>query len=338
MAGKIEKLTPQQEARLVEFRAEWLAHGLSTEPANREAAENAIAEMYTIIGKERPRFVWMSSPMGAVLLISAMKLIAEKRAEKEKNSGQLWDQLGGQLRGQLGGQLGGQLWDQLGDQLGDHARSEAYRSFWGQYEAYWIAYYAFAQEIGVKYPEEVSRRLGLWATVAQSAGWWWPYENMVVLSDRPSAVHMAGEGRAARLNNTQGPALAFRDGYGVYSVNGTRLPAEIIEHPEAITVKAVIDERNAEVRRVMVDQMGERFFREADAQVLDSDTDGGGQKRRLLRIDLNDDEPVITCEVQCPSTGHMHYLRVPPNITNCADAIAWTFDLPTDEYRTLVEA
>ena len=46
---KIEKLTPEQEARFPEFVEKWTRIGLCTDPADRPAAERAIAEIYRVL-------------------------------------------------------------------------------------------------------------------------------------------------------------------------------------------------------------------------------------------------------------------------------------------------
>ena len=55
--------------RAVEVRREWLRHGLSTAPADRPAAENAIARIYARHRRHRPRFVWAASPHKALPLL-----------------------------------------------------------------------------------------------------------------------------------------------------------------------------------------------------------------------------------------------------------------------------
>ncbi|MFG2091622.1 hypothetical protein [Spirillospora sp. NPDC048824] len=54
----------QREA--ADIRAEWLGHLLSTEPADRPAAEAAISELYRLIGLDPPRFHWVASPVSAL--------------------------------------------------------------------------------------------------------------------------------------------------------------------------------------------------------------------------------------------------------------------------------
>jgi hypothetical protein len=56
----------------VEVRREWLQHGLSTEPADRAAAEDAIGRVYALHRRPRPRFVWVASPHQALPLLGGL--------------------------------------------------------------------------------------------------------------------------------------------------------------------------------------------------------------------------------------------------------------------------
>lgn len=109
-------------------------------------------------------------------------------------------------------------------------------------------------------------------------------------------------------------------------------------HPDTITAQEVLAQQNAEVRRVMMERLGyERFLAEVDAETLHQDVDPGGL-RRLLRIALQGDEPLMCLAVQCPSTGRQYVLRVPPAMQTCHQAAAWIagFDDP-DDYRPVEE-
>ncbi len=59
----------QDAARI---RDEWLAHGLSTAPADRPAAEDALAGIYARISRPRPRFEWVNSPFKALPLVAGL--------------------------------------------------------------------------------------------------------------------------------------------------------------------------------------------------------------------------------------------------------------------------
>lgn len=119
---------------------------------------------------------------------------------------------------------------------------------------------------------------------------------------------------------------------------GVRIDAQIAFFPETLTATQILTERNAEVRRVMIERLGvERFLQDAQAEVLDEDRDAGGQ-RQLLRVPLPEDEPLVCVSVRCPSTARHYLIRVPPTMRRCHDAVAWTagFDDPAD-YRPVVE-
>jgi hypothetical protein len=109
-------------------------------------------------------------------------------------------------------------------------------------------------------------------------------------------------------------------------------------HPETLTTEEILRERNVELRRVLLERCGyERFLHEADARILDCDTDPGGE-RRLLRVPMENDEDLVCVSVQCPSTRRRYLIRVPPNTRTCRQATAWIagFDDPR-KYNPIIE-
>jgi Domain of unknown function (DUF6745) len=119
---------------------------------------------------------------------------------------------------------------------------------------------------------------------------------------------------------------------------GVRIDQRIAFHPETLKAEEVLTEANIEKRRVMLERIGyDRFFESARAEVLDCDTDPGGE-RKLMRVALPNDEALVCVSVLCPSTGRRYVVRVPPAMTTCRQAIAWTagFENP-DDYNPIVE-
>ncbi len=119
---------------------------------------------------------------------------------------------------------------------------------------------------------------------------------------------------------------------------GVRIDERILCHPETIQVAEILSESNAERRRVLVNRFGvARFMQEAQAEVLDNDVDPGGP-RQLLRVEMSEDEPLVTLSCFCPSTKRQYFLRVPPATATCHQAAAWIagFDIP-DDYHPLIE-
>jgi hypothetical protein len=145
-------------------------------------------------------------------------------------------------------------------------------------------------------------------------------------------------GSVLDLANTQISALPE-------SLNGVRLrwrdvlvDERIVFRPETITAQEVLSETNAELRRVMLERMGyDSFMDQAQAEVLDRDTDPGGE-RRLLKVQMGRDEPLVCIAVKCPSTARQYIIRVPPTLQTCRQAGAWIagYDNP-DDYQPLAE-
>jgi hypothetical protein len=67
--------------------------------------------------------------------------------------------------------------------------------------------------------------------VARSSGMWWPFENVAILSDRPSDIHV---NERKLLQRGDGPAATYRDGWLVYAWNGKAVPDKWILQPEAV--------------------------------------------------------------------------------------------------------
>jgi hypothetical protein len=123
---------------------------------------------------------------------------------------------------------------------------------------------------------------------------------------------------------------------------GVVVPPEVVFRPETLTPERILGERNAELRRVMLEGAGlEEVLRRASARIVDSDQDPGGE-RRLVRIAMparfgwTRDHCYLHC--RCPSTGRDYLLRVPREVRTCREAAAWLagFDDP-DAYRPIQE-
>lgn len=56
----------------VKIRREWLEHGLSTEPADRQTTERGLTAIYARTFRPPPRFVWVDSPDQAFPLIAGL--------------------------------------------------------------------------------------------------------------------------------------------------------------------------------------------------------------------------------------------------------------------------
>ncbi|GHC03751.1 DUF6745 domain-containing protein [Cerasicoccus arenae] len=118
---------------------------------------------------------------------------------------------------------------------------------------------------------------------------------------------------------------------------GVPVDRRIAFEPQSLSAQEALQEDNAEVRRVIIERMGYlEFAKEAGAKVLDQDSDPGGQ-RQLLKIDLQEDEPLVGLSCYCPSTRRQYLLRVPPKTKSCHEAAAWIagYDNPKDYHPNI---
>jgi hypothetical protein len=171
------------------------------------------------------------------------------------------------------------------------------------------------------------------AQVAANAGWWWAFERVAVLTERPIALHRDNLGR---LHHGDGPALRYPDGFGLHAWAGMPIPPEVAAELPTLTVERIRAEDNAEVRRVMLEHFGfDRYLRESGATRTHADECG-----TLWRIALPGDEPLVMVEVvnatpEPDGTVRTYFLRVPPAIRTAREGVAWTFDLTAAEYQPL---
>ena len=331
---KIEKLTAQQESELVAFRADWLASGLSTERADRPRAQAAVTRMYELIGKKQPAFLWFDSPMSAALAIGLLSSLKDLKPEQlwQQLGQQLWQQLWQQLDQQLGQQLGQQLDQQLGQQqdaISRRARTAATsEAFWGQHEAYWLAYYEFAARIGVKYSDDATAKLQLWSEVAKSCGWWMPYDGLCVMCERQSFVSFD---ERRRLHNQTRAALEFADGYRLFVWHGTDVPEAWITAPDKLDPKTALTWQNVEQRRAAAEIMGwKRVLEQLKPKVINKHKDP--EIGELLEVELPEAGLARFLKVRC-GTGRDFVLSVPREMKTALEANAWTYDLKPQQYK-----
>jgi hypothetical protein len=120
---------------------------------------------------------------------------------------------------------------------------------------------------------------------------------------------------------------------------GVHVDDRIAFAAESLTGQEILRTDNVEIRRIAIDRLGyETFLEQVGGLIRDRDTDAGGD-RQLICIAFEDDEPLMLLKVICPSTGHLHVLRVPPYMDTCHQSAAWIagFDNP-DDYHPAIEA
>ncbi|WP_444971750.1 DUF6745 domain-containing protein [Streptomyces sp. SAI-25] len=321
----------------------WRDVAAATGAADRAAAEEGVRRAYRLAGLAEPeRIVWAESPRAAVEAVE--KLTDAGRSVREEVRTRPWAEERRRMYDELGPAGWSALWSATGAQLWETTAALAERirsgvvadlaprpteegtvrlvlldAVLGQHDAAWLA----------AFDGRGDRLTGL-AEVARNAGWWWPYERAVVISERPEVLH---RDEAGRLDHGEGPALAYRDGFALYAWRGMPVPAAFLAELASLTPQRIREEENAELRRVMLEYYGyDRYLTESGAEPVHRDETG-----ILWRIALDGDEDVVMVEVvnstpEPDGTHRTYWLRVPPGTRTAKDGVAWTFGLEGAAY------
>ncbi|MFJ9977949.1 DUF6745 domain-containing protein [Streptomyces cyaneofuscatus] len=321
----------------------WRDVAAATGAADRAAAEEGVRRAYRTAGLAEPeRIVWAESPRAAVEAVE--KLADAGRSVREEVRTRPWAEERRRMYDELGPAGWSALWSATGAQLWETTAALAERirsgvvadlagkpedegavrlvlldAVLGQHDAAWLA----------AFDGRGDRLTGL-AEVARNAGWWWPYERAVVISERPEVLH---RDEAGRLDHGAGPALAYQDGFALYAWRGMPVPADFLAELASLTPQRIREEENAELRRVMLEFYGyDRYLTESGAEPVHRDETG-----ILWRIALDGDEDVVMVEVvnstpEPDGTHRTYWLRVPPATRTAKDGVAWTFGLDGAAY------
>lgn len=158
-------------------------------------------------------------------------------------------------------------------------------------------------------------------------------------------VHVdRSEGRR-RLHNETHAALEC-DLENVYFVRGVQVPAFVPVRPDWITLQHIDSERDAEVRRIMLEKFGvARYVKESGAKTVDECAADhpiiGLRTAKLYRTDLAGDEPVLMLDMlnstpEPDGSVKRYMIRVDPKAyggraaLECHAAMASTYRWPAD--------
>ena len=192
----------------------------------------------------------------------------------------------------------------------------------------------FISKFGVTLDQKAQEIFRCKKQLLEECGWILPFEKVCLVCDRPLHIRFDAENR---LHAEGEAAIAFGDGYSLYFHHGVKLPEKYGKvHPDLWQSEWLLSESNAEIRRLLIDRIGyDRICCELQAVELDS-----WQQYTLLKIDNADVEPIYLLKMSCPSTGHIHALRVPPNVRSSSrasltaqEAIRWVnWDIDSEEF------
>ena len=216
-------------------------------------------------------------------------------------------------------------------QVSDHWSKYIGGQFWCGW--YWGAAYTtfFTEVCKLSLPVEILAAAAANSEQTQSAGWWWPHTDFVMVCERPRTLKRDDQGRP---HSETGQAIEWQDGWGLTMWHGVRIPSDwLVKKPDA---KTALTWPNIEQRRCAAEIVGWAVIMdELKPRVIDTDDPEIGE---LLDVDLPDAPGSRFLRVRC-GTGRSFALPVPVEMKTALEANAWTYDVPevvikTREVRT----
>jgi hypothetical protein len=160
---------------------------------------------------------------------------------------QLWSVQNGEkhVAAEVRSQVDRRVWKQVvGDEWSGRRGSHA---GWGPRWAEAVAFYDFFRRLGVA----GCQRLAGSMAVARNAGWWWPFRDAVVLTERPVELHRDEQGR---LHHPTGPAVRYPDEFAVHAWHGVRVSKRLVTGK--LTGRRWLTADRAEVRQAIAERIG----------------------------------------------------------------------------------
>jgi hypothetical protein len=336
----ITTLTDEQKALMPVYRDRWLDIGLAAGDYDKRASEAAIRKVYTCAGLEPPSvIIHTDSPLHNGVLYAIIKdksVRASVRASVWASVREsVWASVGASVResvwANVGASVGASVWDSVGDSVWasvgdsvrDSVRDSVGDSCYAGHDAGWLSFYNFFHEVvGI----DLSRLNGLW-DAAKHCGWFIPLEKVCIVSRKPLAVRTRADRRGVKVIHAEGqPAIDYGHDFQIWAYDGVRLTnPRYHSHPNQWEAKWLLEEKNAELRRVLIQALGAgRIFSELGGKVLDSWQSSQQGVYELVKLEQSIDvEPYVMVKMTCPSTGLLHAHRVPPAMTSAREAISW---------------
>src|SRR5688572_22508969 len=110
MSQKLEKLTPEQEARLAPIRDAAISFALGgNDDLDVDGFHKGIDFVYSLAKIKSPIKIWVDSPLGIQFAANLIQKLPIKQGA----------QVGDQVRDQVRDQVGDQVWAQVRDQVRD---------------------------------------------------------------------------------------------------------------------------------------------------------------------------------------------------------------------------
>lgn len=344
-------MIPELEQKAIEWRAAWMRAWSSTDRADRSLVEATLTSMYRRFHLRPPEFAWVESPSQATAVANSAEM-------KHKLRMSMWPAFQIQKRGLAPHdpldfemlqkfpmpETHRQVFlspdfppDRIG--LNFHYRNLLFpdENIYSK-----LAASTFLREIMSHTDMDMNDDdVGLLCdrtTLAKAVWHWWPFRDVCIISDRPTALVLDD---LQRLSSLSGPALTFADGWKVCAVRGVVVPPSWITERDRLSVETALTWPNVEQRRIAAELIGwAKILEQLHPTVIDEHSNP--QVGTLLEVQLERSEarnqllrmPERFLRVQC-GTGRVFVLPVPRSMRTALEANAWTYNIDPDQLLKL---
>jgi hypothetical protein len=300
-----ETLTDEHLSKTYLYVNKWLKWEMCTDRIDQEAAKKAIHLAYSLCNPPiapPKRIMFFQSPQQAVLAVQIYEYCQERKLDPK--------QLTAEQKGELEAHL--------------KENSQYSTGGFGSMDAPQMAFYDFFKcEFNLH--EEHKVLAGI-EEIVKTCGYWWPFEEIVFVSDRPDFI---GVDENNQCHCEDGPAIHYTDGYQIFVWHGFQVPDDktwIITNPEKLTVEMIDQESNEDIKSIMIAKYGtEKYLTNIGAKILDMDSQKVNPfdknddtcMQRILMVDTRGRKYLIGTD---GSSKIAYYMNVENTVNTCAEA------------------
>ena len=222
----ITELTKEQEKLMDVVRDEWLEIGLSTEQSTREQMKAAVDECYRCAGLALPEYYYfLDSPRAGAVAVALLK--QQNPEDRDTVKPPPADELIQKVQDLL-------KKDKLPRDIAKFAKESFDWVCYGQHDAGWLSEHDYYRRAS----PDLEARDGLsgFFAAARHCGWWWPMDNIAVVTAKTAETYFDADGK---LHRDDGPACVYLDGWGTYCWHGVDVGKQAILQPETITNETI---------------------------------------------------------------------------------------------------
>lgn len=196
---------------------------------------------------------------------------------------------------------------------------------YGAQDATWLSFYNyFLEVVDVKECEMLIPFMDL----AESCGWALLFDELVVLTHNPLYIKFDDQNQTHCEDDY---AIKYRDGTGVASWHGVKVPPEWIFDKQSITPEICLSWNNIEQRRCACEIVGwAKVLDNLDAVIIDKDVDE--TVGTLLEVNLPDVGKEKFLVVLDPNVNRKVGIPVPQEMKTALEANSWTYGIDKFEF------